>query len=171
MCTGPAKKILFNVVKIYVENPHSYFQDNSKKDLVKALLPPEYHSVLDYKYEYRNSIPVCYAILHLSLSAEHQPKSGWGQKVKDTDTGLGDDVERVHQVHIMSREIDNSEKISSDGYGRLFEMLVGAMERLDVKGKCSEDYRDIVRRWENIQRKQWVMDKLKTFTNFIKKWS
>ncbi|XP_056007038.1 uncharacterized protein LOC125664393 isoform X2 [Ostrea edulis] len=170
MCTGPARKILFNVVKMYVDNPDSYFKDESKKALLKSALPPEFHSAHDFESEYRHSIPVMYAILHVSLS-EKQPKSGWGQKVKDTDTGVGDDVERVYRAHTLSREIQNAENISVDGYVRLFEMLIGAVERLDIKGKCSEDYREIVKRWGNIQRKLWVKDKLTTFTNFIKKWS
>ncbi|XP_056007105.1 uncharacterized protein LOC125664403 [Ostrea edulis] len=171
MCTGPARKILFNVVKMYVENPHSYFQDETKRASVKTVLLPEYHSAIVTEAEDRHSIPVCYTILQLSLSVEHRSKSGWGKKVKDTDTGVGDDVERVHQVHTLSRGIQNPEEISVDGYVRLFEMLIGAVERLDIKGKCSEDYREIVRRWENIQRKLWMKDKWKTFTNFIKKWS
>ncbi|XP_056007289.1 uncharacterized protein LOC130050773 [Ostrea edulis] len=171
MCTGPARKILFTVVKMYVENPDSYFHNESKKGLVKSVLPTEYHSAVDSDSEYRNSIPVCYTILQLSLSAEHEPKSGWGQRVEDLDTGVGDDVERVYQAHTLSREIHNPEEISVDVYVRLFEMLIGAVERLDIKRKCSEDYREIVRRWDTIQRKLWVKDRWKTFTNFIKKWS
>ncbi|XP_056007087.1 uncharacterized protein LOC130050753 isoform X2 [Ostrea edulis] len=171
ICTGPARKILFNVVKMYVDNPDSYLQDESEIASVKTVLPKEYHSALDPKSEDRHSIPVCYSILKVSLSAEHQPKSGWDQKVKDTDTGIGDDIERVIRAYTLSREIHTPEEISVNGYVRLFEMIMGAVERLDRKGKCSEYYREIVRRWGNIQRKWWVMGKWTTFTNFIKKWS
>ncbi|XP_056007055.1 uncharacterized protein LOC130046607 isoform X4 [Ostrea edulis] len=171
MCTKPARKILFNVVKMYVDNPDSFFQDETKKALIKSVLPPEYHSAIETEAEYRNAIPVMYAILQVALDEEHQPKSGWGQRVKDSDTGVGDDVERVYQACTLSREIHNPEEISVDGYERLFDMLIGPVERLDIKGKCSEDYREIVRRWENIQRKLCVKDKGTTFTNFIKKWS
>ncbi|XP_056007095.1 uncharacterized protein LOC125664388 [Ostrea edulis] len=171
MCTVPARKILFNVMKMYVDKPGSYYQDELKMASVKTVLPPEYHSAIDSDSEYRRSIPVIYTILQVSLSEDHQPKSGWGQKVKDTDTGVGDDIERVYQAHTLHREIQNPEEIYVDGYVRLFEMLIGAVKRLDIKGKCNEDYREIVRRWENIQRKLWVKDKWKTFTNFIKKLS
>ncbi|XP_056007157.1 uncharacterized protein LOC125664396 isoform X2 [Ostrea edulis] len=171
MCTGPARKILFDVVKMYVDNPDSYFHDESKKASVKSVLPPEYHSAIDPDSESKKSIPVMYAILQLSLGEEHRPKSGWGQMVNDTDTGVGDDVERVYKVHTLSREIQNPEEISVDGYIRLLEMFIDAVNRLDVRGKYSEDYREIVRRWENIQRKQWVKDKWTTFTNFVQKWS
>jgi hypothetical protein len=178
MCTGPPSKILFIVVKEYVPDPNIYFQDESrdesKKRELKAVLPPEYHAAVYPEAEYRKSVPVMYAILQLSLGAEHQPKSGWGQEVKDTDTGVGDDVERVYQVHTLRREIQDAKKISADGYEKLFEMLIGAAERLNIKGKCSEEYKEIARRWEKIKKKQWVMDKWKTtdsFTNFVKKWS
>ncbi|XP_062605984.1 uncharacterized protein LOC134267782 isoform X2 [Saccostrea cucullata] len=168
--TRLAKKMLYQVLKSHVTDLQSYLTDESKISKVKELLPTEYQSSVSID-SIKKSIPVMYAILQLSLDKGHQPKSGWGQEIKDRDTGVGDDVERLYRVHELYREIANPAQVSIDGYTRLFKVLFKAVDRLDVKGQCKEDYQEFVKKWENLQRNQWYKDNLKALQSIFKKWS
>ncbi|XP_062569211.1 uncharacterized protein LOC134231288 [Saccostrea cucullata] len=169
--TRLAKKMLYRVLKVHVTDPQGYLTDESKVSKVKELLPAEYQASVSFDSIDKKSIPVMYAILQLSPENELQPKSGWGQGVKDRDTGVGDDVERLYRVHTLIREIANPEQVSIDGYTRLFKVLFEAVDRLDVRGHCKEDYQKFIQKWENLQRNQWFRDNLKALQSLIKNWS
>ncbi|XP_062608927.1 uncharacterized protein LOC134270694 isoform X1 [Saccostrea cucullata] len=169
--TRLAKKILYCILRNHVTDPKSYLNDESKITLVKEFLPTEYQASVNIDSIQKKSIPVMYTILQLSLDKELQPKSGWGQGVKDRDIGVGDDVERLYRVHELYRGIANPEQVSLAGYTSLFEVLFEAVERLDVKGWCKEDYQEFVQKWENLQKNQWFRDNLKALQSFFKQWS
>lgn len=46
-----------------------------------------------------------------------------GSRVKDKDTGIENDIERVYRVHSLGNETQNPEKIYMDGYERLLGYL------------------------------------------------
>lgn len=85
------------------------------------------------------SIHVLKALLQISLAEENYPKSGWTNHVSETDTGIGDDVVRLFNIHTIVQETKYPETIYVESYIRLLDDLIGALTRLDPDAEFRDE--------------------------------
>uniref|UniRef100_A0A8W8KFF3 Uncharacterized protein n=1 Tax=Magallana gigas TaxID=29159 RepID=A0A8W8KFF3_MAGGI len=102
-----------------------------EKNKLKAMLPEESHRVLESITEHDTSIHVSYGLHRIILDEEKSPKSGWGNPVRETDTSIGDDVERLYRIQTIVQRISNPVTLSVESYIRLLDIMIKALIRLD----------------------------------------
>lgn len=73
------------------------------------------------------------------INEENFPKSGWGNPVRGTDIGFGDDVERLNRIQTIVRRISNPVTVSVESYIRLLDIMIKALTRLDPDDEFKED--------------------------------
>lgn len=104
-------------------------------------MPIQCHSLISILECSFTSIDVLYGLIQLILI--ENPKSGWGNPVRGSDTGMGDDVERLHRNFRIYREISNPVAISIDDYARLLDGMLTALTRLDSDGALKDKYKTL----------------------------
>lgn len=142
---------------------------DQEKTKLKAILPEESHRVLESKTEHDTSIHVSYGLHRIILDEEKSPKSGWGNPVRETDTGTGDDMERLNRIHTIVQGIPNPVTVSVESYIRLLDIMIKALIRLDPGAEFKEDYKLLSDKLESIKnpKTQTMLEKI---TEFVKIW-
>nr|XP_034299168.1 uncharacterized protein LOC105333182 isoform X2 [Crassostrea gigas] len=140
-----------------------------EKNKLKAMLPEESHRVLESITEHDTSIHVSYGLHRIILDEEKSPKSGWGNPVRETDTSIGDDVERLYRIQTIVQRISNPVTLSVESYIRLLDIMIKALIRLDHDGKFKEDYKLLSYKLKSIKNPNLTQTMLKTITDIAKK--
>ena len=165
------------IIRTDGRTPEELLADEAVKNKLKTILSEESHSFLSRQEKYVTSIDVLYGLFQLYSGKE--PKSGWGNPVKGCDTGIGDDVERLHRVYSLFKEISNPKTISVDDYTRLLDIMLTACTRLDtadgehkdsdhaLKVKCKV----LADKLKAILKSNWSQSFNEAFNRFIKQWS
>ena len=146
--------------------PEELLADEAVKNKLKTVLPEESHSFLSKQEEIGTSISwhVLYGMIQLNSGKE--PKSGWGNPVKGCDTGIGDDVERLHKIFSICKNISNPVTISVDNYTRLIDIILTACIRLDTGSELRDPYGEYKDSGGALKVKYKVLtDKLKAIIN------
>ena len=157
--------------------PEELLADEAVKNKVKTVLPEESHSFLSKQEEGGTSIHVLYGLIQ--LYSGNESKSGWGKPVRGSDIGIGDDVERLHRVYSIFKEISNPKIISVDNYTRLLDIMLTACTRLntaDGEIKNSDDAlkvkcKVLADKLKAILKSTWSQSFDEAFNRFIKQWS
>lgn len=79
----------------------------------------------------QNLFIISYNLLRIYLDEKYHPKSGWGNQVIDKDIGIGDDIERLYNIHSIVYGISDPDTVSVESYIRLLDIMVEALTRLD----------------------------------------
>lgn len=105
--------------------------DEEKRKL-KEVMPKKSHGFFESEEKLKTSLHASYGLHRIFLDEKHQPKSGWGNPVKETDIGIGDDVERLYRFYTtIDDKIPNPVDVSIESYTRLIDNIVEALKRLD----------------------------------------
>nr|XP_034315214.1 uncharacterized protein LOC105346393 isoform X2 [Crassostrea gigas] len=155
--TGKPVKILLNNLTV------------QEKNKLKAMLPEESHRILESKTKHDNSIHVSYGLHRIILDEEKSPKSGWGNPVRETDIGIGDDMERLYRIQTIVQGIPNPVTLSVESYIRLLDIMIKALIRLDPGAEFKEDYKLLSDKLESIKtpKTQTMLGKI---TEFVRIW-
>lgn len=130
------------------------------------VLPKEcYWSIENVKSENSSIIHILYSLIRIHLNANDHPKSGWGNPVRGTDIGIGDDIERLNRIYIIFRGISNPVTVSVESYIRLLDIMIEAFTRLDPDVEFKEDFQIIVRKLTSIE----IPTLTQTVVNRVKK--
>lgn len=135
-------------------------QDKSK---LKEVLPEEFHRVLESKEERETSNHILYGLYRIYIDEEHHPKSGWGNPIRETDLGIGDDVERLYRILTIVYEISNPLNVSVESYIRLLDIMIEALTRLDHCSEFNEDLKMLAKEitlMKTIRYQGTVLDKV-----------
>ena len=164
------------IIRTAGKTPTELLADEAVTNKLKTILPEHCHRTLSSQTERETSIDVLYCLIQL-YSGE-KPKSGWGKPVKGSDTGICDDVERLHRVFSICKEISNLVNISTDNYARLFDILLPALIRLGSDGKLKDSdgalkdkYKALADKLKAILNPTWLQSVHKTINSFVKHWS
>ncbi|XP_078337494.1 uncharacterized protein LOC111137658 isoform X2 [Crassostrea virginica] len=157
--------------------PEDLLADEAVKSKLKTILPIESHINLSNQKEGGTSVGVLYGLIQL-YSAE-KPKSGWGKPVRGGDIGISADVERLHRIFSIFKEIQDPKIISVDNYTRLLDIMLTACTRLDTADGEHEDSDDTLKakckvladKLKTILQSTWSQSFKETFNRFIKQWS
>ena len=114
----------------------------------------------------QTSIHALYGLIQLHSGRE--PKSGWDNPVKGSDTGIRDDVDRLFQIFRIPEEISNPVAISVDNYTRLFDVLLPALTRLDSNGALKDKHKVLADKLKAIKNSNWMQSAYKRFTALLK---
>lgn len=104
--------------------------DQEKRNLIE-ILPGESHRIIESEREHGIPFFSSYALLRIYLDKRQSPKSGWGNPVKDTDIGIGDDIERLYTIQNFVRNIATPDSVSVESYIRLLDIMIKSFTRLD----------------------------------------
>lgn len=104
--------------------------DQEKRNLMKTL-PLKSHRIIESEREHGKSFFSSYAILRMYLDKRQSPKSGWGNPVKDTDIGIGDDIERLYTIQNFVQNLATPDSVSVESYIRLLDIMIQSFTRLD----------------------------------------
>lgn len=125
--TGKSAKMLLKNLK------------DQEKDKLNEVMPEKCRRILDSEEEREKSLHVSYGLHRIYLDEKHQPKSGWGNPVKETDFGIGDDVERLYSLYTtIEDEIQDPVKVSIESYTRMLDIIVKALTRLDLGAELNK---------------------------------
>lgn len=142
---------------------------DQEKNKLKEMLPEESHRVFESKTERGTSLHVSYGLHRIILNEEKSPKSGWGNQVRGTDIGIGDDVERLNRIQTIVPGIPNPVTVSVESYIRLLDIMIEALIRLDPYAEFKEDYKLLSYNLKNIKNPNLTQTMLKTITDIVKK--
>lgn len=159
------------------KTPEELLADEAVKNELKTILPEESLSILSNQEKCVTSIHVFHGLIQ--LYSGNVPKSGWGKPVRGSDIGIGDDVERLHRVYSIFKEISNPKTISVDNYTRLLYKMLTACTRLDTADGEHKDSDDALKvkckvladKLKTILKSTWSQSFKETFNRFIKQWS
>lgn len=142
---------------------------DQEKCKLKKVLHEQSHRIIESKAENGMSINVSYGLHWIFLDEEKSPKSGWGNPVRGTYNGIGDDVERLYKIQIIVCGISNPVTVSVESYIRLLDIMIKALTRLDSGAEFKEDYKLLSYKLESIRnpKTQTILGKL---TEFVKIW-
>lgn len=113
-----------------VETLLTNLTDQDKRKL-KEELPEESHCGFESKNEHELSFFELYGLYRIFLEIKHHPKSGWGNPIKETDVGIGDDIERFYMIHDFVRGISDPMEVPIKSYIRRLDIMLEALTRLD----------------------------------------
>lgn len=97
------------------------------------------------------NILILHSLLKIHPDANYHPKSGWGNPVRGTDVGIGDDIERLNRIFIIFREISNPVTLSVESYIRLLDIMIEVLIRLDPDAKFKQDFKALVKKSTSIE--------------------
>ena len=157
--------------------PEELLADEAVKIKLKTILPIESHRFITDQKEGGTSIHVLCGLIQLYSGKE--PKSGWGNPVKGCDTGIGDDVERLHRVYSIFKGIQDPKTITVDNYTRLLDIMLTACTRLDTADGEHKDSDDALKvkckvladKLKAIINPTWSQSFNETLNMFMKQWS
>lgn len=164
------------IIRTVGRTPEELLADETVKIKLKTILPEHSHSILSKQEERGTSIHVFHGLIQLYSGEE--PKSGWGTPVRGSDIGIGDDVERLHRVYSLFKEISNPKTISVENYTRLLDIMLTACTRLntaDGEHKDSDDAlkvkcKVLAEKLKAIINPTWSQSFNKAIYSFIKPW-
>lgn len=111
------------------------FTDQEKNKLKEEMSEKSRH-FLDLEEERERSLHVLYGLHRIFLDEKLHPKSGWGNPVRETDIGVGDDVERLYRIYsTIESDIQNPVNVSIESYTRLLDIIIKTLKRLDPVAK------------------------------------
>lgn len=142
---------------------------DQEKSKLKAMLPEEFHHLLESQTEHDTSFHVSYGLHRIILDEEKSPKSGWGNPVRGKDIGIGDDVERLYRIQTIVREMSNPVTVSVEDYIRLLDIMIEALTRLDPDAEFKEDYKLLLYKLESIKNPNLTQTMSKRITDIVKK--
>ena len=141
--------------------PEELLADETVKNKLKTILPDGSQHCITY----HTSIYALYGLIQLYSGKE--PKFGWGNPVKGSDTGIGDDVERLYRIFRIREEISNPVSISVDNYTRLFDILLPTLTRLDSDGAFKDRHKVLADKLKAISNSTWMQSVYKRFTALL----
>lgn len=112
--------------------------DQDKSKLIK-IMPGESHRFFESNTEHGISFYVSYGLLHIYLDKRQSPKSGWGNPVKRTDIGIGDDIERLYRIQIIVQDIAKPDSVYVENYIGLLDIMIESLKRLDPYGEFKDE--------------------------------
>lgn len=143
-------------------------EDVLKNLISDEVLPKEcYWFIENEKCKNSSIIHILHSLFRIHLSANDHPKSGWGNPVRGTDVGIGDDIERLNRIYIIFRGILNPLTVSVESYIRLLDIMIEALTRLDPDAEFKEDFQVIVRKLASIELPTLTQTVVKRFFGFV----
>lgn len=112
--------------------------DQDKSKLIE-ILPGESHRIIESQTELGKSFYVPYGLLRIYLDKKQSPKSGWGNPVKGTDIGVGDDIERLFRIQIIVQDIAKPDSVSVENYIGLLDKMIKSLTRLDPNDEFMDE--------------------------------
>lgn len=98
---------------------------------LKEVIPEQSRCILYSEEERGTSLNVLYGFHRIFLDEKLHPKSGWGNAVRETDIGIGDDVERLYRIYsTIESYIQNPVNVSIESYIRLLDIIIKTLTRL-----------------------------------------
>lgn len=144
-----SREVMCSFIKRTTEKPNKELSgDDTIKNELKKVLPDE---LVHLAKEEDKSFHAVYALIQTTLDKKHYPKSGWGNPVRDTDIGIGDDVERLNRIKNIFRDMPNQVELSVQSYLRLLDIMIEALTRLDHTSDFKEGLRTFSKERERIQ--------------------
>ncbi|XP_065936150.1 uncharacterized protein [Magallana gigas] len=141
---------------------------DQEKNKLKEMLPEESRRILESKTGLDTSFHVSYGLHRIILDDEKSPKSGWGNPVMETDTGIGDDVERLYRIHNIVQRIPDPVNVSVESYIRLLDIMIKALIGLDPGAEFKEDYKLLSYKLKSIKNPNLPQTMIKTITDIVK---
>lgn len=74
---------------------------------------------------------ISYCLLRIYLDEKYHPKSGWGNPVIEKDICIGDDLERLYNIHSEVCGISDPDTVSLESYIRMLDTMMEVLTRLD----------------------------------------
>lgn len=113
-------------------------------------------------------IQVLHALLQISLEEKHYPKSGWANPVRETDTGIGDDVVRLFNVQTLVQETNSNGTTYVECYIRQLEDMIRALTRLNSGAKFKNENKALAKKIKKIKSRRSTKTILKNNRRNIK---
>ena len=151
------------------KTPTELLADEAVTNKLKTILPEHCHRILSSQTERETSVDVLYGLIQ--LCSGKQPKSGWRNPVKGSDTEIGDDVERLHRSFHIFKEITNPVAISVNNYALLCGIMLTALTRLDSEGKLKDKYKVLADKLKAINNPNWSQSVYRILDNIVILWS
>lgn len=123
---------------VSVETLLGNLTNQEKRNLIE-ILPEESHRIIESQTEHGISFYVPYGLLRIYLDKKQSPKSGWGNPVKGTDIGIGDDIERLYRIQIIVQDIAKPDSVSVENYIGLLDIMIKSLKRLDPYGEFKDE--------------------------------
>ena len=149
------------IIRTVGRTPGELLTDETVQINLKRILPVQSHHLLTGQ----TSIHALYGLIQLYSSKE--PKSCWGNPVKGSDTGIGDDVDRLYRIFRIREEISNPVAISVDNYTRLFYVLLSALTRLDSDGAFKDKHKVLADNLKTISNSTLMQSAYKRFISLL----
>lgn len=80
---------------------------------------------------HNNLFIISYNLLRIYLDEKYHPKSGWGNPVIEKDICIGDDIERLYNIHSVVCGISDPYTVSVESYIRMLDTMIEVLTRLD----------------------------------------
>lgn len=112
--------------------------DQDKSKLIE-ILPGESHRIIESQTEHGILFYVPYGLLRIYLDEEQSPKSGWGNPVKGTDIGVGDDIERLYTIQNFVQNLAKPDSVSVESYIGLLDKMIKSLTRLDPNDEFMDE--------------------------------
>lgn len=141
------------ITRITGKSVETLFNDltDQQRSKLKEALPEEINRIFESKEERKTSLYVLYGLHRIFLDEEFCPKSGWGNPVRGTDIGIGDDIERLYRIQTIYWEISYEVTVSVESYVRLLDIMIEALIRLNHDVDSKEDFKAVVNKLKYIK--------------------
>lgn len=139
------------ITKVTGKSIKELVADKIVQNKVKGVLDEDLHHLVTTENLSEKSIFVSYGLLQIYVNKDHHPKSGWGIPVRETDIGIGDDIERLYRIQTIVRRISDPVKLSIESYIRLLDIMVNALSRLYPDVKFKEGFKSVVYKLTDIK--------------------
>lgn len=74
---------------------------------------------------------ISYSLLRIYLDEKYHQKSGWGNPVVEKDICIGDDIERLYNIHSVVCGISEPDIVSVESYIRMLDTMMEVLTWLD----------------------------------------
>lgn len=104
--------------------------DETVKTTLAENMPEEFcHS--NANKQCQNLFIISYSLLRIYLDEKYHPKSGWGNPVIEKDICIGDDIQRLYDIHSIVCGISQPDIVSVESYIRMLDTMMEVLTRLD----------------------------------------
>lgn len=132
------------------------------------VFPKEYYwSTENENCKSSSIIHTSHSLLQIHLNANSHPKSGWGNPVRGTDVGTGDDIERLNRIFIIFRGISSPVELSVKSYIRLLDTMIETLTRLDPDAKFKENVEVLIKKLTSIKTPTLTQRVVKIISGFV----
>lgn len=128
----------YTVSGVSVETLLGNLTNLEKRNLIE-ILPEESHRIIESKTEHGIPVHVSYGLLRIYLDKRQSPKSGWGNPVKGTDIGIGDDIERLYTIQNFVQNLAKPDSVSVESYIGLLDKMIKSLTRLDPNDEFMDE--------------------------------